>query len=117
MEHHDGSLLIMALVSSRSRCGSGASPSRSAAASWRRGARIRRRDLAGHRDLARCGRHGQRAKIGAYAVGVALGVLLGCVIDRRVAAGQVSVRVFAPKRPHLVPTLRRPRLAGHRDGR
>jgi uncharacterized protein YebE (UPF0316 family) len=49
---------------------------------------------------------GNAAKIGAYAAGVALGVLFGCVIDRRVAAGQVSVRVFAPSDPHLVPTLR-----------
>jgi uncharacterized protein YebE (UPF0316 family) len=49
---------------------------------------------------------GDVARIAAYAAGVALGVLLGCVIDRNVSTGQVSVRVFAPADPHLVPALR-----------
>ncbi len=46
------------------------------------------------------------AKIAGYAVGVGAGVLLGCLIDRRVSAAQVVVRVFAPADPTLVPSLR-----------
>src|SRR5581483_5634916 len=49
---------------------------------------------------------GDVAKIGGYAGGVAIGVLLGCLIDRRVSAARMVVRVFAPADPHLVPTLR-----------
>lgn len=49
---------------------------------------------------------GHLATICGYATGVAVGVLLGCLIDRRFSVGQVSVRVFAPADPRLVPTLR-----------
>jgi uncharacterized protein YebE (UPF0316 family) len=49
---------------------------------------------------------GDIARVAAYAAGVGLGVLLGCVIDRRVRTGHVSVRVFAPVDGHLVPALR-----------
>lgn len=49
---------------------------------------------------------GDIAKIAGYACGVAIGVLLGCVIDRRLSAWNVSVRVFAPADPDLVPALR-----------
>ena len=45
-------------------------------------------------------------KIAGYAAGVALGVLLGCMIDRRVRTGHVTFRVFAPSDPHLVRALR-----------
>jgi len=49
---------------------------------------------------------GDIAKVAGYACGVAIGVLLGCLIDRRVSHRQVSVRVFAPEDPDLVPALR-----------
>jgi len=49
---------------------------------------------------------GNAAKIGAYAVGVALGVLLGCVIDRRVAADRWSVRRVRTRATASRPTLR-----------
>jgi uncharacterized protein YebE (UPF0316 family) len=39
---------------------------------------------------------GDIAKVAGYACGVAIGVLLGCLIDRRLSPGNVSVRVFAP---------------------
>jgi uncharacterized protein YebE (UPF0316 family) len=49
---------------------------------------------------------GDVPKIAGYACGVAIGVLLGCLIDRRLSAWSVSVRVFAPADPMLVPALR-----------
>jgi uncharacterized protein YebE (UPF0316 family) len=49
---------------------------------------------------------GNVAKIAGYAAGVGAGVLLGCLIDRRVSAAEVVVRVFAPADPALVPALR-----------
>src|SRR3954453_24202101 len=49
---------------------------------------------------------GDVAKVAGYACGVAIGVLLGCLIDRRVSQREVSVRVFAPEDPQLVPALR-----------
>jgi uncharacterized protein YebE (UPF0316 family) len=49
---------------------------------------------------------GNVAKIAGYATGVAVGVLLGCLVDRHVSSGHVTVRVFAPADPRLVPTLR-----------
>jgi uncharacterized protein YebE (UPF0316 family) len=49
---------------------------------------------------------GDIAKVAGYACGVAIGVLVGCLIDRRLSVRQVSVRVFAPADPDLVPALR-----------
>jgi uncharacterized protein YebE (UPF0316 family) len=49
---------------------------------------------------------GNIAKIAGYASGVAIGVLVGCLIDRRLSAWHMSVRVFAPEDPDLAPTLR-----------
>jgi uncharacterized protein YebE (UPF0316 family) len=49
---------------------------------------------------------GDIAKIAGYACGVAIGVLVGCLVDRRLSAWNVSVRVFAPADPTLVPALR-----------
>ena len=49
---------------------------------------------------------GDIAKIAGYACGVAVGVFVGCLIDRRVSTWQASVRVFAPADPNLAPTLR-----------
>jgi uncharacterized protein YebE (UPF0316 family) len=39
---------------------------------------------------------GDVAKVAGYAVGVGIGVLVGCLIDRRLSAWNASVRVFAP---------------------
>ena len=49
---------------------------------------------------------GNVAKVGAYACGVGIGVLLGCLIDRRLSASEVLVRVITPADPDLVPALR-----------
>ena len=49
---------------------------------------------------------GNVADVAAYACGVAIGVFAGCVIDRRLSAREVTVRVFAPHDPALVPGLR-----------
>ena len=49
---------------------------------------------------------GDVAKVAGYACGVAVGVLLGCLIDRHLSTWHASVRVFAPADPHLAPTLR-----------
>src|SRR5437870_5768172 len=49
---------------------------------------------------------GNVAKIAGYACGVATGVVLGCLIDRRMSATLVTVRVFAPADPDLAPALR-----------
>jgi uncharacterized protein YebE (UPF0316 family) len=49
---------------------------------------------------------GDIASILGYAAGVAIGVLAGCLIDRHVSRSQVTVRVFAPSDPRLVPALR-----------
>jgi uncharacterized protein YebE (UPF0316 family) len=49
---------------------------------------------------------GDMAKIVGYACGVGIGVLLGCLIDRRLSVWSVTVRVFAPADPLLVPALR-----------
>lgn len=46
------------------------------------------------------------AKVAGYAAGVGAGVLLGCLIDRRVSSAEVVVRIFAPLDPALVPSLR-----------
>ncbi len=48
---------------------------------------------------------GNAAKIAGYALGVGIGVLVGCLIDRRLATWHASVRVFAPADPNLVPAL------------
>ena len=47
------------------------------------------------------------ANIAGYACGVAMGVLLGGLIDRRLSARQVTVRVFAPADSTLAPALRK----------
>jgi uncharacterized protein YebE (UPF0316 family) len=44
--------------------------------------------------------------IAGYATGVAIGVFVGCMLDRRVHAATMLVRVFAPADPALVPALR-----------
>ena len=49
---------------------------------------------------------GDVAKVAGYACGVGIGVLLGCLIDRRLSKWHVSVRVFAPADTDLVPALR-----------
>jgi uncharacterized protein YebE (UPF0316 family) len=49
---------------------------------------------------------GNVAKVAGYACGVGIGVLVGCLIDRRLSKWHVSVRVFAPADADLVPTLR-----------
>jgi uncharacterized protein YebE (UPF0316 family) len=49
---------------------------------------------------------GDVVKVGGYACGVGIGVLLGCLLDRRLSKWHVSVRVFAPADRDLVPTLR-----------
>src|SRR3954471_18000090 len=49
---------------------------------------------------------GDVAKVAGYACGVGTGVLLGCLIDRHFSHRQVSVRVFAPEDPDVVPALR-----------
>ena len=49
---------------------------------------------------------GDIVKVGGYACGVGIGVLLGCLIDRRLSKGHVTVRVFAPSDIGLVPSLR-----------
>jgi uncharacterized protein YebE (UPF0316 family) len=49
---------------------------------------------------------GDVVKVGGYACGVGIGVLLGCLIDRRLSKWHVSVRVFAPADRDLVPALR-----------
>ena len=49
---------------------------------------------------------GNIANIAGYACGVGIGVMLGCLIDRRMSAAHVSVRVFAPADPTLAPALR-----------
>ena len=49
---------------------------------------------------------GNVAKVAGYACGVAIGVILGCLVDRHMSAWLVSVRVFAPADPDLVPALR-----------
>jgi len=49
---------------------------------------------------------GDVAKVAGYACGVAVGVLLGCLIDRHFSPWSVSVRVFVPADPTLVPALR-----------
>jgi uncharacterized protein YebE (UPF0316 family) len=49
---------------------------------------------------------GDVVKVAGYACGVAIGVFLGCLIDRHLSAWDVSVRVFAPADPALVPALR-----------
>ncbi len=45
-------------------------------------------------------------KIAGYATGVAIGVFVGCLVDRRVSTATMVVRVFAPADPALVPALR-----------
>ena len=49
---------------------------------------------------------GNVVKVAGYACGVGIGVLLGCLIDRRLSKAHVSVRVFAPADVDLVPALR-----------
>jgi uncharacterized protein YebE (UPF0316 family) len=46
------------------------------------------------------------ANVVAYASGVAIGVFVGCVVDGRLSVREVTVRVFAPADPELVPELR-----------
>ena len=49
---------------------------------------------------------GNIEKVVAYASGVAIGVFVGCLLDRRLSTREVTVRVFAPVDPDLVPELR-----------
>jgi len=49
---------------------------------------------------------GDIANVSAYACGVAIGVFIGCLIDHRLSARQVAVRVFTPADPSLAPALR-----------
>jgi len=49
---------------------------------------------------------GNLANIAGYAAGVAIGVFIGCLLDRRLSPREVTVRVFAPHDPELVPELR-----------
>jgi uncharacterized protein YebE (UPF0316 family) len=49
---------------------------------------------------------GDVAKVAGYAVGVGIGVLVGCLIDRNLSTWHASVRVFAPEDTSLAPTLR-----------
>jgi uncharacterized protein YebE (UPF0316 family) len=49
---------------------------------------------------------GNFEKIAGYAAGVAIGVLLGCLMDRHLSTAEVWVRVIAPADPRLVPALR-----------
>ncbi len=60
---------------------------------------------------------GDVANVIAYAAGVGIGVLVGCLVDRRLSAREVTVRVFAPADPELVPDAAFPRLARHLDER
>jgi uncharacterized protein YebE (UPF0316 family) len=49
---------------------------------------------------------GDVAKVAGYAVGVGIGVLVGCLIDRRLSTWNASVRVFAPAGTTLDGALR-----------
>ncbi len=60
--------------------------------------------------LSRVVQHiGDVARVSGYAADVGIGVLVGCLIDRRVSSSPVVVRVFAPADARLAPSLR---LAG-----
>ena len=47
---------------------------------------------------------GDIANVVAYASGVGIGVLVGCLVDRRLSAREVTVRVFAPADPERSPS-------------
>ena len=49
---------------------------------------------------------GDVVRVAAYACGVAIGVFVGCMVDQRLSARKVTVRVFAPSDPSLAPELR-----------